>query len=164
MMNEWTAGLYAHAIAIEREAAARYNELGDAMAERGYHAVAVLFYLLSSFEARHLGELTAKMAGLVLPDLSADYTWREGEAPETLSFNACIGKMTPERALLMALDAEKRAKAFFEHAARITADPPTRALAREMAAEEAEHIVLVERTLARVQNGGFEYSSAHKGL
>jgi rubrerythrin len=163
-MNEWAAELYAHAIAIEREAASRYDELGDAMAERGYHAVAVLFYMLSSFEARHFGELTAKTAGVVLPDLTADYTWREGESPETVSFDACIVEMTPERALLLALDAEKRAKAFFEHAARITTDAPTRALAREMAVEEAEHIVLVERTLARVQNGGFEYSSVHEGL
>jgi rubrerythrin len=163
-MNEWTAELYAHAIAIEREAARRYDELGDAMAEQRYHAVAVLFYRLSSFEARHLGELTAKTAGLVLPDLSADYTWREGEAPETVSFTACMGKMTPERALLMALDAEKRAQAFFKHAARITPDPPTRALAREMAVEEAEHIIFVERTLSRVRDGGLECLSAHEGL
>jgi len=149
-MNEWTAELYAHAIAIEREAAARYGELGDAMAEQGHHAVAVLFYMLSSFEARHLGELTGKTAGIVLPDLTADYTWREGEAPETVNFEVRVGEMTPERALLIALDAEKRAKAFFEHAARITTDPATRALAREMADEEAEHIVLVERALGRL--------------
>src|SRR5688572_24911033 len=116
-MNEWAAELYAHAIAIEREARQRYDELGDAMADQRYHAVAVLFYMLSSFEARHLGELTAKTAGVVLPDLTADYTWREGESPETVSFDACIGEMTPERALLLALDAENRAKAFFEHAA-----------------------------------------------
>ena len=149
-MNEWTAELYAHAIAIEREAAARYDELGAAMAERGDHAIAMLFYMLSSFEARHLGELTRNTVGLALPDLTADYTWREGEAPETVSIDACQGEMTAERALLMALDAEKRAKAFFEHAARITKDPATRALAREMAEEEAEHIVLVERALERL--------------
>ena len=149
-MNEWTAELYAHAIAIEREAATRYDELGAAMAERGDHAIAMLFYMLASFEARHLGELTRKTAGVVLPDLSADYTWREGEAPETVSFDACRGDMTPKRALLIAFDAEKRAKAFFEHAARITEDPATRALAREMADEEAEHMVLVERALERL--------------
>lgn len=149
-MSEWTAELYAHAIAIEREAAARYDDLGDAMAEQGHHALAVLFFVLSSFEARHLAELTARTAGLVLPDLSADYSWREGEGPETVSFDACAGQMTAERALRMALDAEKRAKAFFEHAGRIADDAATRALAREMAEEEAEHIGLVERALERL--------------
>lgn len=149
-MNEWTAELYAQAIAIEREAARRYGELGHAMAQQGEHAVAVLFFLLASFEARHLAELTSKTAGLPLPALSADFSWRDGEPPETVSFEACMGRMTPKRALQIALDAEKRAKAFFEHAARIANDPATRALAREMAEEEAEHIGLVEHALRRL--------------
>ena len=149
-MNEWTAQLYAHAIAIETEAAERYSDLGDAMAEQGQHSVAVLFFMLSSFEARHLRELTRRTAGRVLPKVKADYSWREGEAPETVNFDACVGQITPQRALLMALDAEKRAKAFFEHAARVTKDPTTRALAREMAEEEAEHMILVQRALQRL--------------
>lgn len=149
-MNEWTAQLYAHAIAIETEAAERYSDLGDAMAEQGQHSVAVLFFMLSSFEARHLRELTRRTAGRVLPKVKADYSWREGEAPETVNFDAGVGQITPQRALLMALDAEKRAKAFFEHAARVTKDPTTRALAREMAEEEAEHMILVQRALQRL--------------
>lgn len=149
-MNEWTAQLYAHAIAIETEAAERYSDLGDAMAEQGQHSVAVLFFMLSSFEARHLRELTRRTAGRVLPKVKADYSWREGEAPETVNFDAGVGQITPQRALLMALDAEKRAKAFFEHAARVTKDPATRALAREMAEEEAEHMILVQRALQRL--------------
>lgn len=149
-MNEWTAQLYAHAIAIETEAAERYSDLGDAMAEQGQHSVAVLFFMLSSFEARHLRELTRRTAGRVLPKVKAEYSWREGEAPETVNFDACVGQITPQRALLMALDAETRAKAFFEHAARVTKDPATRALAREMAEEEAEHMILVQRALERL--------------
>ena len=149
-MNEWTAQLYAHAIAIETEAAERYSDLGDAMAEQGQHSVAVLFFMLSSFEARHLRELTRRTAGRVLPKVKAEYSWREGEAPDPVNFDACVGQITPQRALLMALDAEKRAKAFFEHAARVTKDPATRALAREMAEEEAEHMILVQRALERL--------------
>jgi leucyl aminopeptidase (aminopeptidase T) len=53
-------------------------------------------------------------------------------------------QITPQRALLMALEAEKRAKACFEHAARVTKDPATRALAREMAEKDAG-IVLMQR-------------------
>jgi rubrerythrin len=50
---------------------------------------------------------------------------------------------------MLALDAEKRAHAFFEHAGRIADDPAVRALAREMAAEEEEHAALIGRMLER---------------
>jgi rubrerythrin len=83
-----------------------------------------------------------------LPPLTSDYTWRDGEAPETVPLAPCA-IISQRSALAAALDAEHRARAFFEHAARITHDADTRALAREMAAEESEHAVLIERMLAR---------------
>jgi len=55
--------------------------------------------------------------------------------------------MTPRRALAIALAAENRAQAFFEQAFMTADDPALRALAREMAAEESEHMVMVERLL-----------------
>jgi rubrerythrin len=67
-----------------------------------------------------------------------------------VSFDACAGQITPARALHLALDAEKRAQAFFEHAARIATDPATRVLAREMASEEADHAAMIERALSRI--------------
>jgi rubrerythrin len=147
-MNEWTAELYTHAIAIEREAAKRYTELAEAMSARGNHAVSELFRLLAGAERRHLEELQRKAQGMPLPALTSDYTWRDGEAPETVPL-APYESITQRSALAAALDAEKRARAFFEHAARITPDADTRALAREMAAEEAEHVALIERMLSR---------------
>lgn len=147
-MNEWTAELYTHAIAIEREAAKRYAELAEAMSAQGNHAVSELFRLLAAAERRHLEELERKAHGMPLPALTADYTWRDGEAPETVPL-APYDSITQRSALAAALDAEKRARAFFEHAARISPDPDTRALAREMAAEEVEHAELIQRMLAR---------------
>ena len=136
-MSEYSAELYVHAIAIEREAARRYAELAQAMAAQGNHAVAELFRVLGCVEQRHLDELKRRTAGQPLPLLDADYTWH-GEVPETVTL-----------ALAQALWAEKRARAFFEHAARMARDAETLALAREMAAEEAEHLGAIERMRAR---------------
>ena len=147
-MNEWTAELYTHAIAIEREATRRYAELADAMAVQGNHAVSELFRLLASAERRHLEELERRTAGMRLPALSSDYTWRDGEAPENAPL-APYERMTDRAALLAALDAERRARAFFEHAARVTSDAETRTIACEMAAEETEHALFIERMLRR---------------
>jgi rubrerythrin len=148
-MNDWTVELYSHAIAIEREAARRYAELSAAMSARGNHAAGELFRLLGSFEQRHLEELERKTAGIALPAPASDYTWRDAEAPETVPL-APAERITQRSALAAALEAERRAHAFFEHAGRIAHDADTRALAREMAAEEEQHAVLLERMLQRM--------------
>jgi rubrerythrin len=138
------AELYVQAIAIEREAAGRYRELADVMAAQGDHAVAALFRMLAEHEGRHLAALRRKARGIELPPLESDYSW-----PETLPADAVEQPLTPRAALAMALAAEKRAHAFFENAGRVCADAQTRALAREMAAEEAEHSTLIERMMQR---------------
>lgn len=140
-MTGSVAELYVHAIAIEREAARRYAELGAAMAAQGNHSMAALFRCLAAFEARHLEELKRRTDGVKLPALDADYSWLDA------------GGTTQRDALQTALGAEKRARAFFEHAARIADDPSVRALAREMAAEEAEHAALIERAIMHLQDG-----------
>jgi rubrerythrin len=62
--------------------------------------------------------------------------------------------MSPRQALAIALHAEQRAQAFFEHAYWSAADPAVRALAKEMAAEESEHVALVARELAATPEPG----------
>lgn len=150
-MSEYTAELYVHAIAIEREAAARYHQLAQAMAAQGNLTAAAVFSLLSAAESRHLEVLQERACGLALPPLDADYTWRDGEAPETVVLDPRGAPVTQHRALALALDAELRARAFFEQAARVCGDEETRALALEMAAEESQHAVLIEGMIARVQ-------------
>jgi rubrerythrin len=147
--SAYVAELYVHAIAIESEAAARYAELARAMAERGSLTAASVFSLLAAAENRHLEVLQQRARGLSLPPLDADYTWRDGEAPETVVLDARGAPVTQLRALTLALDAERRARAFFEQAARVCGDEQTRVLALEMAAEEAEHAMLIEGMIAR---------------
>ena len=124
---DWTAELLVHAIAVEREGARRYAELARRMAERREARTAALFAELARQDAEHLKRLQTRCAGLRLPDLSCDHSWREQGAPAA-----------------DALQAERDARAFFEQAGRVAPDALARALAEEMAAEEREHIARIE--------------------
>jgi rubrerythrin len=141
------AELYVHAIAIEREAAERYAELAERMRDESHEDLAELFAGLAALEKGHVEALERRTAGVALPPLAArDYKW-VGDAPESAARELVFRLMTPQHALRMALGAEKRAQAFFEHVLVSAADPGLRALAREMAAEEQEHVQLIERML-----------------
>ena len=158
-MIDSAAELYVHAIAIEREAAERYAELAERMADLGNHAVADLFGFLSRAEMQHLAALRRRTRGVALPALDADYSWL-GEGPaETVARELVFRLMSQRDALQIALQAEKRARAFFEQVVRSAEDPALRALAREMAAEEAEHVALIERMLARTPDPNVDWSA-----
>jgi rubrerythrin len=152
--------LYAHAIAIEREAAERYAEFAERMADLGNDAAAEVFARLAGFEAEHLETLLARTEGVALPALSADeYRWLDSGAPETAARELVFRLLSPRQALLIALDAEKRAQAFFARVFLTAADPALRALAREMAAEELEHVVMVEKLLERTPDPCVDWSA-----
>jgi rubrerythrin len=153
--------LYAHAIAIEREAAERYAEFAERMADLGNDAVAELFDRLSGFEGEHLAALLARTEGVALPELAArDYKWLDAGAPETAARELVFRLLTPRQALGIALSAEQRAQAFFEHVLMTAEDPALRALAREMAAEEQEHVAMVEKLLARTADASVDWEAA----
>lgn len=144
------AELYAHAIAIEREAAERYAELAQRMDDLGNAPVAEVFADLARAEAEHLRVLERRTEGVSLPQLcSHSYSWLGPEAPETPARELVFRLMTPRNALAIALTAEKRAEAFFEQVLLTAEDPALRGLAREMAADEAEHVTRIEQLLAR---------------
>lgn len=142
--------LLAHAIEIEREAAARYAELGERMRDLGNDVVAELFLRLAAMEQKHQRELEARAQGRALPKIApGEYAWLESGAPETAAHDLVLNLLTPHGALRIALDAEQRALAFFE-AARVQArDPALAAMAAEMAAEEGVHVAWVKSALRR---------------
>ena len=136
--------LYAHAIAIEREAAERYAELAERMDDEGREDLARVFSMLASTEADHLDALERRTEGVELPAIAAgQYRWLYTDAPETAARELVYRLMTPRQALCIALDAERRAQGFFEYVCWSAPDPALRALAREMAAEEREHVTLI---------------------
>ena len=138
------AELYAHAIAIEREAAARYAELAERMSDEGREPLALVFGFLAQEEAGHLDALLRRTEGVALPQINeARYHWLDTGAPETAAHDLVMRLLTPRQALAIALKAEQRALAFFEQVHCIADDPALRALAREMAAEEGEHASMI---------------------
>lgn len=142
------AELYAHAIAIEREAAERYSELAERMDDEGREELARVFADLATTEAEHLETLERRSEGIALPVIApGEHRWLEAQAPETAARELLFRLMTPRQALAIALAAERRAQAFFEYVCWSAADPALRALAREMAAEERRHVELVARLL-----------------
>jgi rubrerythrin len=155
------AGLYAHAIAIEREAVERYTELAWRMDDQGNEAVAAVFGELARFEAEHLQALLARSSGIALPPLAPhEYAWLDAGAPETAARELVFRLMTPRHALAIALHAEQRAQAFFEQVLTSADDPALRALAREMAADEAEHIGMLEKMLEASPSPDPDWASA----
>ena len=124
---EWAAELYAHAIAVEREAALRYAELAWRMVEQGSERAACLFAEFAGLQAADLAALQRRTRGIALPDLASDHSWPEGTDP-----------------IARALLAEREAHAFFEQACRVSRDPAARAIAEEMAGEKNQRIARLE--------------------
>jgi rubrerythrin len=154
--------LYAHAIAIEREAAARYGELAERMADRGDEAVADVFSALARMETEHLAALEKRAARLALPKITIGrYQWFDNGAPETAAHEWLFRLITPRQALAIALEAEKRAQAFFERVLLTCEDPALRALAGDMAKEENDHVSMVTRLVERTPDPVVDWASIY---
>lgn len=155
--------LYAHAIAIEQEAAERYAELSQRMEDLGNEAVAAVFGTLARLETEHLLALERRSEGVALPELHThEYRWLDAGAPETPARELIFRLMTPRHALAIALGAEKRAQAFFEQVLMSAEDPALRSLAREMAADELEHVRMIEQLLERTPDAQVDWASVYQ--
>jgi rubrerythrin len=143
------AELYAHALAVEREAAARYAELAEFMSDHGNAPVAELFARLAQIEEEHADAIVARARGLNVPALrSFEHTWFDAGPPETVAHEFVFRLMTPHDALKVALEAEQRARAYFEAVFAAATAPDVKMLAASMIQEEQQHIEWVERALA----------------
>jgi rubrerythrin len=136
------------AIMIEEDAALRYEALARLLGDDGGGAGAV-FRELATDERRHRAELVARRDALpaghpprievsVLDAPAAEHPEADDAAPPR----------TARDALAVALAAERRAEAFYREALPRLADGDARALFEALAAEEAEHVAVLERRLA----------------
>lgn len=158
-----TLKLYAHAIAIEREAVGRYSEFAERMDDLGNQAAADVFGTLAQLEAEHLEELLERTAGMDLPRVAAqEYAWLDGAAPETAARELVFRLMTPRHALEIALAGEKRAAAFFESVILTTGGAMLQALACEMAADEGDHILMLEKLLETTPGPVVDWASIYE--
>jgi rubrerythrin len=143
--------LYAHALALEYEAAERYREFAGWMADFGNDSVAKLFNELASHEGAHALRLAKQTEGMKLPRISSgEYAWLELGAPETVARGLVSRLLTPEDALRIALAAEERAKLFFDNVLNTAEDAALIELAAEMGREEQEHVAWVKQALERL--------------
>lgn len=132
---------YAHALAIEREAAERYSEFETWFVDRGEEVLAGMCRNLGQMENEHFTELVRASRHLSLPAIDAsEYRWLESGSPEVAARELFYRVAQPRQLLEVALHAECNALAFFEWVARSTPDDSVRALARAMAAEEQRHV------------------------
>jgi rubrerythrin len=139
---------YAHALAIKREAAQRYEEFTDYFERRGEDALAGLCRNLAHMERGHFEDLKAACMNLKLPAIAEGrYHWLEGDSPEAPAREMLYRIANPRNLLEIALAAEWRAREFFVGVARSSASLTVRELASVMAAEEAEHVKWVRQAL-----------------
>ena len=144
------AAFMARAYTIELEATERYAQFAEQLEAHNNREVAVLFRKLSEIEALHARRILAEMHWPSLPALAPAYAWETPEGPETAPFESLHYLMHPWHALEIALRCETEAKKYYDGIAASGAPRDVREAAKEMAAEEQEHIRLVREWMARV--------------
>lgn len=142
--------LMGQALAMETEAAQRYAEFADAMEVHNNPEVAALFRKMAGIEHMHALRIMTEMGWKEVRATLDKPAWTGFEGPETASRDEVHYLMQPYQVLQIALLNEQRAMRFFAHLARTATEGPVRKAARELQAEEAEHVALVETWMKKV--------------
>jgi rubrerythrin len=132
---------YAHALAIEREAAERYEEFRAWFEDRGEEVLAGLCAGMAREERHHYERILRAARGRALPSIDASrYQWIDMASPEAPAHELVHRVATPRQLLEIALAGEVAARRFFRWVTRTSRDPGVRAAARSLAREEAGHV------------------------
>lgn len=145
------ADFMAKALAMEVEAGQRYAEFADAMETHNNLEVAALFRKMADIEGKHAQQIMAEMGWTAMPAIApGKASWLGFEAPETTPGDEVHYLMQPYHALELALANEQRAERFFAALARAATTASVRKAARELQAEEREHVLLVRAWMKKV--------------
>lgn len=138
--------LYAHSLAIEREAYKRFIELERFMRDAGMDYIADEFEKIGREEQEQYEALSLGTAERQLPALEGwEYAWHY-LGPDAVKVHA---PKSAREALQLALATERRAQNFYVDVAEHAADDAVCAFAAEMAADEQRHVLRLEQLLAR---------------
>ena len=138
--------LYAHALAIERDAFKRFVELERYMRDVGYDHIADEFERIGREEQEQYEALAIGTAERDLPALAEwEYAWHY-LGPQSVKSEA---PKSAREALTLALATERRAQNFYLDVAEHAPDDAVCAFAAEMAADEQRHVMRLEELLAR---------------
>ena len=138
--------LFAHALALEGEAARQFLELERYMRDAGMDHIADEFESIGREEREQYELLAVGTAGRELPKpLAWEY------APHFLGPRAEVARAprNVRDALTQAIATERRTQNFYVDVAEHATDDTMCAFAAEMAADESRHIARLERLLAR---------------
>ncbi len=138
--------LYAHALAIERQAFKRFIELERLMRDAGLDHLAEEFEKIGREEQEQYEALALGTAERNLPPIAAwEYAWHY-LGPEADRLDV---PRTARDALKVALATERRAQNFYIDVAENANDDTLCAFAAEMAVDEQRHVQRLEQLLAR---------------
>jgi rubrerythrin len=138
--------LYAHALAVEREATKRFAELERYMREAGMHHIADEFGSIGREEREQYELLALGTCGRDLPKLCA---WEYAGHFLGPQADVVRAPTSVREALTIALAIERRTQNFYVDVAEHATDDTMCVLAAEMAIDESRHIARLERLLAR---------------
>jgi len=138
--------LYAHALAIEREAFKRFIELERFMRDAGIDHLAEEFERIGREEQEQYEALALGTAERELPEIAPwEYAWHFLGS----SIDGMSAPKSAREALTLALRTERRAQNFYVDVAEHASDDAVCAFAAEMAADEQRHVQRLEQLLAR---------------
>jgi rubrerythrin len=138
--------LYAHSLAIEREAFKRYIELERYAREAGLDYLADEFEKIGREEQEQYEALALGTCDRELPQIAQwEYAWHY-LGPQ--ADKVCVPRNARE-ALQVALSSERRAQNFYIDVAEHANDDSVCAFAAEMAVDEQRHVQRLEQLLAR---------------
>ncbi len=118
--------------------------------------VAQLFRNMAGYEAKHAETIMAEMNWVEAPGVPPG-AWPAMESPEMIPSDAVHYLMHPWHALELALAAEQRAEAFFDHLAQTAPIDAVRSAALRMRDEEREHGALIKAWLDRTPEPGSDW-------
>lgn len=138
--------LYAHSLAIEREAFKRFVELERIMRAAGMDHIAEELEKIGREEQEQYEALALGTAERELPQIAQwEYAWHFlGQGTDMLR-----APKSAREALQLALQIERRAQNFYIDVAEHAADDAVCAFAAEMAVDEQRHVQRLEQLLAR---------------
>ena len=123
-----------------------YQKTSLALDQAGNHDVAAFFRKMAGYAKHHLHEVMNR-AGIAdiseLPKLG--YLWGIGSTPESIDLPQSAANIIDlDKAMALALRAERLAVVFYSEVAKSSSDPEVRRLAEEFAAEERDHVLALE--------------------
>lgn len=138
-----------YAIKVEEDAAAHFDELGTAMEACGNAEVAKLFRQFAGYSRLHWQEAKTRAGTMdVSAHVPQEHMWPYLETPEQTDLWAGDAAMSKRDALKVALEGERKGFEFYHHIAQTADEADVRAMAKEFANEEAEHVAILERWIA----------------